>query len=73
MIADPYPLLAELRETAPVHKLGFADYWILTRFEDCRAVLRDQRLGKPEPGDLVPSLVGVTEPRPPAAIGRCCS
>ena len=58
VIADPYPLLAELRETAPVHKLGFADYWILTRFEDCRAVLRDQRLGKPEPGDLVPSLVG---------------
>ena len=58
VIADPYPLLAELRETSPVHKVGFADYWILTRFEDCRAVLRDQRLGKPEPGDLVPSLVG---------------
>ena len=58
VIADPYPLLRELRETSPVHKLGFADYWILTRFEDCRAVLRDQRLGKPGPGDLVPSLVG---------------
>lgn len=58
VIADPYPLLAELRETSPVHRLGFADYWILTRFEDCRAVLRDQRLGKPEPGDVVPSLRG---------------
>ena len=58
VIADPYPLLREMRETAPVHKLGFADYWILTRFEDCRAVLRDQRLGKPGPGDLVPSLMG---------------
>ena len=58
VIADPYPLLREMRETSPVHKLGFADYWILTRFEDCRAVLRDQRLGKPGPGDLVPSLVG---------------
>ncbi len=58
VIADPYPLLRELRETSPVHKLGFADYWVLTRFEDCRAVLRDQRLGKPEPGDLVPSLRG---------------
>lgn len=57
-IADPYPLLRELRETSPVHRLGFADYWILTRFEDCRAVLRDQRLGKPGPGDLVPSLRG---------------
>ncbi len=58
VIADPYPLLRELRETSPVHKLGFADYWVLTRFEDCRAVLRDQRLGKPGPGDVVPSLRG---------------
>ena len=58
VIADPYPLLRRLRETSPVHRLGFADYWVLTRFADCRAVLRDQRLGKPEPGDLVPSLWG---------------
>ncbi|MDE0653670.1 MAG: cytochrome P450 [bacterium] len=58
VIADPYPLLRELRETSPVHKLGFADYWILTRFEDCRLVLRDQRLGKAGAGDLVPSLTG---------------
>lgn len=58
VIADPYPLLRELRETSPVHRLGFADYWILTRFEDCRFVLRDQRLGKPGAGDLVPSLRG---------------
>ena len=57
-IADPYPLLRELRETSPVHELGFADYWILTRFEDCRSALRDQRLGNPGPGDLVPSLRG---------------
>ena len=58
VIADPYPLLRELRETSPVHKLGFADFWILTRFQDCRVVLRDQRLGKAGPGDLVPSLRG---------------
>ena len=57
VIANPYPLLSELRETAPVHKLGFADFWILTRFEDCRAALRDQRLGNPEPGDDVPTLI----------------
>ncbi len=54
--ADPYPLLRELRETAPVHKLGFADYWVLTRYEDCRMVLRDPRMGNPEPGDEVPTL-----------------
>ena len=57
VIADPYPLLSELRETAPVHKLGFADFWILTRFEDCRAALRDSRLGNPESGDHVPTLI----------------
>ena len=57
VIADPYPLLRELQQTAPVHKLGFADFWILTRFEDCRAALRDQRLGNPEPGDDMPVLL----------------
>lgn len=56
-IPDPYPWLRELRETAPVHKLGFADYWVLTRFGDCRAVLRDPRMGQPEPGDNPPELV----------------
>ncbi len=56
VIADPYPLLRELRETSPVHKTGFSDFWVLTRFDDCRAALRDQRLGNPEPGDDVPLL-----------------
>ncbi len=56
--ADPYALLAELRETSPVHKLGFADYWALTRYEDCRSVLRDPRMGNPEPGDQVPTIAG---------------
>ena len=57
VIADPYPLLRELRETSPVHRTGFSDFWILTRFEDCRAALRDQRLGSPEPGEEAPSLL----------------
>ena len=57
VIADPYPLLRELRETAPVHKTGFSDFWVLTRFEDCRTALRDQRLGSPEAGEEAPSLL----------------
>ena len=57
VIADPYPLLRELRETSPVHRTGFSDFWILTRFEDCRTALRDQRLGSPEPGEEAPSLL----------------
>ena len=64
VFADPYPLLAELRETSPVHKLGFADYWVLTRYEDCRSALRDPRMGNPEPGDEVPTIAGNTVRNP---------
>ena len=65
VIADPYPLLRELRETSPVHKTGFSDFWVLTRYEDCRAALRDQRLGSPEPGEEAPSLLASSRARRP--------
>ena len=57
VIPDPYPLLRELRETSPVHRSGFSDAWILTRFEDCRAALNDPRFGSPESGEEVRSLM----------------
>jgi cytochrome P450 len=43
--ANPYPLYHQLRETAPVHraKLGM---WLLSRYDDCWAAMRDPRLGK---------------------------
>src|ERR1700675_1951548 len=43
--ADPYPLYHKLRETRPVHraKLGM---WLLSRYDDCWAAMRDPRLGK---------------------------
>jgi cytochrome P450 len=43
--ADPYPLYHQLRQTAPVHraKLGM---WVLSRYDDCWAAMRDPRLGK---------------------------
>ena len=43
--ADPFPHYHRLREADPVHRspLGF---WVLTRYEDCVAVLRDQRFGR---------------------------
>ena len=43
--ADPYPLYHRLRQTAPVHrtKLGM---WVLSRYDDCWAAMRDPRLGK---------------------------
>jgi cytochrome P450 len=40
--SDPFPLYADLRERAPIHRndLGF---WVLARHDDCLAVLRDRR------------------------------
>jgi cytochrome P450 len=40
--SDPFPLYADLRERAPIHRnhLGF---WVLARHADCLAVLRDKR------------------------------
>ncbi len=59
VIPDPYPLYHELRAADPVYKPSFADTWILTRYADSRAVLRDSaRFGNREdesgPGRVVP-------------------
>ena len=42
---DPYPLYHQLRQAAPVYrtKMGM---WLLSRYDDCWAALRDPRLGK---------------------------
>ncbi len=45
-IADPYPTLAALRESAPVLYDDRLDRWLVTRHEDVRASLRDKRLGR---------------------------
>jgi len=44
LLADPYPLLAEL--PAAFHAPGL-DMWVLTRFADIEAVV-------PRPGDVLP-------------------
>jgi cytochrome P450 len=40
--SDPFPLYAELRDRAPIHRneMGF---WVVARHADCLAVLRDRR------------------------------
>lgn len=43
---DPHPRLHRLRQVAPVHRSEVAHAWILTRYEDCRSVLRDPHFGK---------------------------
>ena len=45
VIANPYPAYHRLRAADPVHRspLGF---WLLSRYDDCVMVLRDQRFGR---------------------------
>ena len=40
----PYPHYHQLRDASPVHKIELG--WLLTRYDDCWAVLRDPRFGK---------------------------
>ena len=45
-IADPYPVLGELREATPVFWSEATDRWMIKRFDDVFATLRDRRLGR---------------------------
>ena len=49
--SDPFPLYADLRQRAPVHRndLGF---WVVARHADCLAVLRDRRATTQNPRSL---------------------
>ena len=60
-LADPYPMYHRLRSEDPVHHspLGF---WILTRYEDVVAVLRDPRLAKEALAAFVAARFGTTVP-----------
>lgn len=45
-IADPYPVYAELRERSPVLYDEATDHWLVSRYEDVNALLRDRRFGR---------------------------
>jgi pimeloyl-[acyl-carrier protein] synthase len=57
--ANPYPFYRRLQEADPVHQspLGF---WVLTRYDDCVMVLRDQRFGRAGFEGLLESVYGNT-------------
>jgi len=59
--ADPFPYYHRLREAEPVHQspLGF---WVLTRYDDCVAVLRDQRFGRAGFEGFLESMYGSSVP-----------
>lgn len=41
---NPYPLLDRLRKEDPVHFVTELDFWLLTRYEDIRAMFTDSRV-----------------------------
>ena len=45
-VADPYPALARLRDEAPVAYDERTNQWLVSRFVDVNALLRDRRLGR---------------------------
>lgn len=45
-LADPYPTMAALREATPIFWNEPTRQWVITRFADIAAALRDRRLGR---------------------------
>ena len=43
-LVNPYPLYKRMREEDPVHYSESLGYWVLTRYRDVEAALRDERL-----------------------------
>ena len=62
VIPDPHPVYKELRETAPLFKTAVGDMWVVSGFENCRALLRDNRLGSPDL-EQVSSRIALQLPR----------
>ena len=56
--ADPYPVFAALRSAAPVHWSDAWGFWVVTRYADVTAILRDPRrfsnVGRSAPVERVP-------------------
>jgi cytochrome P450 len=45
-VANPYPVYARLREEHPVLYDEATDHWLVSRYEDVNALLRDRRFGR---------------------------
>ena len=81
-VADPYPTYAGLRAARPVWR-PVERVYVLSRHEDCAAVLRDPRFGRAEGGRLglrrLGQDAGGAEERPavqrlsPAVARRRCA
>lgn len=63
-IADPYPVLDDLREATPIYYDERSDQWVLTRFGDVHETLRDRRLGRAYTHRYTHAQLGRPEPDP---------
>ncbi len=65
--ANPYPVYARLRSDAPVHRVTLPDgrgMWLVTRYEDVSAVLRDERFVKDWRNAMTPEQLAQVPPIP---------
>jgi cytochrome P450 len=70
---DPFPLFAQVRSAAPVHKATLADghpAWLVVGHEEARAALNDPRLSKDMHAALARSGEVVAEGLPGPALAR---
>lgn len=63
-IADPYPVLAGLREATPIFWNPHTSQWMLTRFAGVHDTLRDRRLGRAYTHRYSHAELGRAEPDP---------
>ena len=61
-IADPYPTLNALREATPIYWSESSSQWVITRFAEVAATLRDRRLGRAYTHKFSHADVGRDEP-----------
>jgi cytochrome P450 PksS len=60
--ANPFPFLASLRANQPVYRTGLPDkvktpVWLITRYEDVNALLKDERFTKNRRSALTPEQI----------------
>ena len=63
-VADPYPVLNEIREATPIFRNPVTGQWTITRFQDVFETLRDRRLGRNYTHRYTHAEFGRPEPDP---------
>lgn len=70
ILADPYPILNNLRASDPVHWNPIIDKWMILRFDDFMQLCRNQRLSsKPRSTTSAPKILR-SGPRPRRSENR---